>query len=448
MKTILFGSVAAFVTAGLALAREPAAPPTGTPVPVESSILSDPDPLVPPEGLSLAAQARRDDKRLWESGEYLLWWFKKSPEPVPLATQFPPGAVAAPGQAPPGAIGGPDTSVLIGGQAIDTEAHSGFRFTGGYWLDDDRTWAIEGDYLYLAREGNVQSVSMSGRPGTPQIQVPFFDVTGFGLKGVPGEAVSFFIAPGNPESGMRTLTLSNRLEGAELNGDYNLVHGDGLRVDLLGGVRWFQVREDLNFLFTELAIPPSRQAGAFSDHLDSFVTENNFYAGQLGVREDYVWGSFFANTTAKIGLGDMTEVVNITGVTQTTVITGQLAKTFVGVPVQTLGGGFFAQASNEGHHSTDRFAVLGEVDVQAGYQPVAWARMFVGYSFLGVSSVARPGDEINHDINVSRQAQPATAAAAHLPTPQQPNGPEEPSFTFHSSDFWAQGINVGLEFRY
>ena len=27
-------------------------------------------------------------------------------------------------------------------------------------------------------------------------------------------------------------------------------------------------------------------------------------------------------------------------------------------------------------------------------------------------------------------------------------GPAQPSFKFNSSDFWAQGINVGLSFRF
>ena len=27
-------------------------------------------------------------------------------------------------------------------------------------------------------------------------------------------------------------------------------------------------------------------------------------------------------------------------------------------------------------------------------------------------------------------------------------GPKEPSFSFQSSDFWAQGLNVGLAFRF
>jgi hypothetical protein len=448
MKTKWFASLSVLIVAGVVEAQEPAAPAPDAQVPVTSSWPFEPGAFVPPEGLAPAAPAPGADHQFWVSGEYLLWWLKKSPEPVPLVTSSPPNAAMVPGLPPPGAIGGPMTTVVIGGNPINTFDHSGSRITAGYWLDDTRTWALQGDYLYLANRGSVQSVSMRGLPGTPNLQVPFFDVTGFGLKGVPGEAVSFFIAPGNPEAGVRTLTLTNLFQGAELEAVRNFVNVPGMRLDLLGGIRWLQLHENLDFVFTEMAVPPSRQAGAFSNHLDQFHTANNCYVGQVGLSGEELFGNWFVNLSGKIGLGDVTEDVNINAVTQTTVITGQLAKSFVGVPVQTLGGGFFAQASNEGHHSRDIFAVLGEVDVQAGYQPADWARLFFGYSFLGVSSVARPGDQINRDINVSRQAQPATATAAHLPTPQPVNGPEEPSFTFHGSGFWAQGINFGLEFRY
>ena len=86
--------------------------------------------------------------------------------------------------------------------------------------------------------------------------------------------------------------------------------------------------------------------------------------------------------------------------------------------------------------------------VLAGCRLGEWARVFVGYNFLGVSSIVRPGDHFDHNINVSRQAQVSTAAAAGLPVPQQPNGPFSPAFSFRDSSFWAQGLGFGVEFRF
>jgi hypothetical protein len=457
MKTKWFASLSVLLLAAVVEAQEPAAPAPNAQVPLTSSPPFEPGAFVPPGGLAAADRAPGAGDQFWVSGEYLLWWIQRSPEPVPLVTSSSPKAVSAPGQPPPGAIGGPTTTVLIGGQPIGTHSHSGGRVTAGYWLDDGHTSAIEADYFYLGSHGSLQTVSMTGVPGAPNIQVPFFDVTGFGTGGVPGEAVSFFISQGNPESGVRTLTITNRLQGAELNAERNLVNCNLLRLDLLGGFRWLQLHENLDFVFTEMAVPPSRQVGAFSDHLDQFHTDNNCYVGQVGLSGEELFGSWFVNLTGKIGLGDTNEVVDIAGTTTTNVITGQVNLAtgqrfphpmFATAQPQVLPGGFFAQPSNEGHHTRDVFAVLGEVDVQGGYRFGDWGRLFIGYSFMGVDAVARPGNQINRNINVSRQAQPSAAAAAGLPTPQQPNGPFEPSFSFHGSSFWAQGVNFGLEFRF
>jgi hypothetical protein len=67
-------------------------------------------------------------------------------------------------------------------------------------------------------------------------------------------------------------------------------------------------------------------------------------------------------------------------------------------------------------------------------------RVFVGYDFLYWSDVARPGDQADPRIDPARV--PAlggpgrTAGTTHTPSAIQ------------ESDFWAQGLHVGAEFRY
>ena len=60
----------------------------------------------------------------------------------------------------------------------------------------------------------------------------------------------------------------------------------------------------------------------------------------------------------------------------------------------------------------------------------------IGYTFLYLSDVLRPGDQIDPYINVS----------------QLPPGPLEgaalPQFGFHSTGFWAQGLSFGIEGRF
>jgi hypothetical protein len=67
-------------------------------------------------------------------------------------------------------------------------------------------------------------------------------------------------------------------------------------------------------------------------------------------------------------------------------------------------------------------------------------RISVGYEFLYWSSVARPGNDIDSNIN-----------AAQVPRdPRFGNGlgDPRPAFQFHQSDFWAQGVNFGVLVQY
>ena len=62
-------------------------------------------------------------------------------------------------------------------------------------------------------------------------------------------------------------------------------------------------------------------------------------------------------------------------------------------------------------------------------------RVFVGYDFLYLSDVVRAGDQVNLAVNPN-------------PLRGVTGGPAQPVFIVRPSDFWAQGVNFGLEFRY
>jgi hypothetical protein len=62
----------------------------------------------------------------------------------------------------------------------------------------------------------------------------------------------------------------------------------------------------------------------------------------------------------------------------------------------------------------------------------------VGYSLIYWSSVARAGDQISLDVNQT-----------YLPRAfDDPEGPARPAFAWRDTDFWAQGINLGLDYRF
>ena len=63
-------------------------------------------------------------------------------------------------------------------------------------------------------------------------------------------------------------------------------------------------------------------------------------------------------------------------------------------------------------------------------------RWTFGYTFLYWSGVARPGDQIQLDVNPSQFPPPTRTVTAR------------PDFQLHTTDFWAQGLNFGLAYRY
>jgi hypothetical protein len=381
--------------------------------------------------------------RVWLDASYLLMWFKRSPEPVPLVT------TASLTDPLPGALGQPGTRVVLGGSSIEPGVHSGARFTAGYWLDGERCWAVEGGYFFLAQRSVQQAVSTTGLPGSGNFAVPYFDVTGAaGLNGVPGESIYVVPGPFTPLPGFAgtiTRTLTTRLQGAEANGLGNLYRGPcGLRLDAVAGFRWLELQEDLSLAVQTLGLAGSGSAGQFYNTLDSFRVRNSFYGGQVGAQAEYQAGRWFVRARTTVALGDMHEAGDVNGIAQTS--KGNLFFSTGGRVSQPFAGGVFAQPSNIGRHVRDRFAVVPEETIALGWQPWEWLRVTVGYTFLYASAVARPGDQIDRDINATRTGLADAIRSVGLGTAA--SGPVAPAFTFHDSSFWAQGIRFGLEVRF
>jgi hypothetical protein len=425
MKIALFASMTLFLTAGLVLAQEPSVPFSGPQAPVASSLMSQPDGVDPSESSPLAEPA--PTQTIWFSAEYLLWWTSAAPNPVPLVTTFPAGTAALPGFALPGAIGGPGTQFVFGGESIDTGDRSGGRFTLGGWLNPQQTVGLEGSYFFIARRAVTQTVS-SDAGGSPFLGMPFFDA------GSATEKVFNIASPGTVAGGA-VLTVTSQLQGADLNALVKVPKNDPWRLDALVGVRYLNLSERLTFAQNGAGLPGSRNAGVVSSAVDDFTTHNNFYGGQIGARGEARLGILFLSATAKVALGDMNEVVRISGSTLANESGGVLVPT-----AQTTVGGFFTQRSNIGRYSRDEVCVVPEVDISPGVQLAQWARLFVGYTFLYASDVARPGTQIDHQINLSQQA--AFRPGGILV------GPARPAFSFSGSDYWAQGLNFGLQLRY
>jgi Putative beta barrel porin-7 (BBP7) len=122
-------------------------------------------------------------------------------------------------------------------------------------------------------------------------------------------------------------------------------------------------------------------------------------------------------------------------------VTGSTTVTTPGGALPSTPGGFLALAgTNIGRHSTNWFVIVPEVNIQLGYQISSHVLVHVGYDFLFVNDVARPGNAVNPNINPTFLPTSSTFGAfTGLPQPRVP---------FKEEDFWAQGVEFGLELRF
>jgi hypothetical protein len=359
---------------------------------------------------SAPSMAPSEVGRLSISAEALLWWFKGSPAPVPLVSN--------------GRLDEAGTKVFLGGKDLDTNPNSGFRVTVGYSLTD--RWGAEGSVLYLLDRSTSRTAGSSSQIGSQDLLIPFFDVT------LPGENTTFLSSEGR-FAGRAKEELSNSLLGAELNGTMKLLSATPWRVDLLGGLRYLNLRETYTFTTSSPNVAP-QPADVFQTK-DEFDAANNFYGAQLGVRARYDRGAWFASSAVKFALGAMIQSVDVDGFLETNDFND------LGPP-QRFPGGYFAQPTNIGRHTRSVFAVVPEVGLNIGYRITEWLSVLVGYTFLYTNSVARPAQQIDRTIN------PTQSAAFGGTPPTVPEGPAHPTFKFNGSDFWAQGLNVGLVGRF
>ncbi len=343
--------------------------------------------------------------------EALAWWFKSSPTPTPIITD--------------GAYGQPNTNVLLGGGDMDTNPNPGFRLSAAYSMD--RRWGLEGNFLYLATRSTSRSVSSTGADGSTDLLLPYFDV----LKNRESYTEISF-AP--VYAGSATTELSNGLMGAEANATYALDSAPPWNVRLVGGFRWLQLKETYTITTSSPFIPPN-PGGDIWETSDRFAATNNFYGAQFGAQARYNAAPWFASGSLKVGLGAMVQSVDVSG----SLVTNDLNDFGA---AHTFPGGYFALPSNIGDHSRTVFAVVPEVQFKVGYQFTPSASVYVGYDFLFANSVARPGNQVNRNINTS---QSTSFTEDPIPIPQ---GPAEPAFSFNSSSFWAQGVSLGLSIRF
>jgi hypothetical protein len=358
--------------------------------------------------------------------DYLMWWIRGGSVPALVST----GPETSPSA---GTIGDPDTRVLFGGE-LDYGTFSGFRFTGGF-SPGDGAWGVEVG-AFVLQERDIHFGAASNQNGFPLITRPFFDV----FNNVES---AYDVASQGRFSGRIDIDAQTELWGYEANVMFHPAWETcGPRHDLFVGFRALGLDESLLIharlraiepgilVFQNRGVNPPGGQGT----IDLFDTENRFYGPQIGSRFNWESGPLGLTLAAKVAMGVNHQVVEVRGQSQLT--------NAEGVVTEAAPGGVLAQRSNIGRHSRDEFALVPEIGLQAHYDVLSWLRASVGYNLLYCTSVVRPGDAIDRKIDIRQVPIDPAFNAGAASTAQRPR------FDFRDSDFWAHGLNFGLEVRY
>jgi hypothetical protein len=357
----------------------------------------------------------------------------------PLVTTAPFPAGSPPASL--GFIGQPGTTILYGNGGIGDPFHQGLRVGAGLWLDCEQTCGIDGSYFFLAQS----TEHFHADSGTfPILARPFF----IGNPPTPSESAQlvafppgFTFAGGTPipsATGSIDANTSTSLWGAELNARECLVCRGGCgvsyRADLFAGFRYLDLADQLT-IQENLVLGANNPfpAGTAVQVNDSFRTHNQFYGGQIGIEGEARSGQFFLNGRFSMALGGTAELVTING--------NQFV-TPPGGPTQTFTGGLLALSSNIGAHPDGAFSFVPELTLNAGMNVLPRLRVFAGYNFLLWTNVLRASEQIDRVIDVNLV--PNLVPPGVFP----PLVPERPRVPYVQDTFWAQGVQVGVEFRW
>jgi hypothetical protein len=358
----------------------------------------------------------------WFGVDYLLWQLDGNRLP-PLVTD---GPVTTP-RVDVGQLDDPSTVILFGGTGVNDDWRSGYRFSGGYWLDCGHTCAIAADYFNIGGDG-TDFVS----PQDPGIIVgrPFFN-TELGENDL--QLVS---APGELD-GTAEVRSSDGFQGAGVTMNRCLWRccdpccgNVGGEISLLGGYRFYKYDNNLS-ISEDLTVLPGTMTplvpGTTFDLRDSFRTRNEFNGGEIGLQGYSVRRWLWLDGMAKVAIGIEQRSVTIDGATTIDVPGGG---TFTGA-----GGLLTAENTNIGSYDDSNFVMIPEFRLGVGAKITTWLAVRAGYNLILWNDVVRAGSSLPPGLGVDGR---------NLPPPQAGGG-ADPAFPgIRGSQLVAHGLDAGV----
>ncbi|MBM3980259.1 MAG: hypothetical protein FJ304_08235 [Planctomycetes bacterium] len=370
------------------------------------------------DGLTIA-----DDEnplnRLFVRGEYLLWWLPGFATPVLATTNADP--------ARNGYLGEPGTTAIVGPGPFIESTRAGSRLRAGF---DN----IEAGFFFL---GTRSATAVVDSDRFPTITRPVFVPNVVPATGQPlgenGEAVAL---PGVLR-GTLTATGDSRLWGADLALRRCLVSGCDVKAEWFAGYRHLNLRERLTITEDITVIGPGGTRVELTDPVgtrvlvqDRFAVRNEFHGAQVGALYERRWGNWDVDARAGLSLGVTHQVLEIDGAQ---------VRQRPGMAPMNFRGGLNAAGPNLGRFTRDRFSVAPELTLNVGYRVAPNLRVFAGYNLLLWTNVIRPGDQIDHvvDLTFVPNALPANFSGTYRPRP-----------LFTQRDLVVNGLQFGLDWRW
>ena len=370
--------------------------------------------------------------------EYLLWWVKGAPLSVPLVSSGPSseGADGAILSAPNAVVlyGASYGSLSGGNDTQNFGSFSGARVTLGGWLEDQQLFGIEVSGFLLETQTAGYEIRSDGSTvlNIPVYgNVPYMPGGGISDMGAKGEDGLPLAIPGALSGGVK-ITNSVQLWGADLTGVMNLYRDSSWKLSALAGFRYLDLYEKFHLSADLKGIGSSDEGmsylGQSGNVYDRFQTRNQFYGANLGLRGTYSRGPLSVEFTGMVALGVSHQNLNVAGWFDA------VNSSFGAFGTE----GIFAQPANEGRTTGNRFTAVPEGKIKLGYALTSYLTVTVSYDILYLSSVVRPGDQLNRTLPKGQVFNQGLA------TPSTTS----PSKRFESTDFYAQGVSFGMEFTF
>jgi len=337
----------------------------------------------------------------WGNVDMLVWW--RSGQNLPALVTTEPNQGILPGG-----------TILYGDEIVGTRAHIGVRAEFGLWFENFPELGVG---FRFAMPGREQSIFSLTSDGTDQISRPFFDVIPnnlfrFGPNAAEIAGPNANVA-GGPSGGTITVTTTSEIYASDVYFRRVAYRGEFLSVDATAGYQTTRINESLIIDSTTL-LPNSLRV------LDYFQTYNEFHGATVGMLANIDYGNFQIDVLSKIAFGRMHEKIRIRSLRD---------------PEATLPAdpqaGLLALNSNRGEFTERDFAVVPEVSLKLSYFVTSNIKLNVGYSLIYWSTVVQPGNQVDTFIN-SSQIDGALV------------GDPRPRVLFRTSDYWTQGLNLGL----